>query len=111
MMGYMAQDPSATQAVVHVAVMQNFTNMGIDMQAGVVADYNLEVDLAYPKIFGLGIAYQFNDQLLIAADLEYLDWSNAFDQMTLKLSNGRSANINTMMGNTGAFTMDFPLNW
>jgi long-chain fatty acid transport protein len=111
MMGYMAQNPSATQAEAQGAVMQNFTNMGIDMAAGVIADYDLEVELAYPQTFGLGIGYQLNDKLLIAADFEYLDWSNAFDKMTLKLSNGTSANINTMMGNSGEFDMNFPLNW
>ena len=35
----------------------------------------------------------------------------AFDKMTIKLSNGVNPNINTMLGNSGSFNLDFPMNW
>src|SRR5664280_1662434 len=44
-------------------------------------------------------------------DIEWLNWAKAFDKMTIKLANGNNSNINTMLGNSGAFSLDFPMNW
>ena len=50
-------------------------------------------------------------RFLLAFDAEWLNWANAFDKMSLSLSNGSNANINRMLGNTGSFNVDFPLEW
>jgi long-chain fatty acid transport protein len=106
--GAMMQGMTQTQAI--AAVTAQFTGLGINMATGVQANYDLDVDLKFPSSFGFGIAYTASDDLKLSADVEYLNWENAFDKMTLKLSNGTSANVNKMMG-SAAFNIDFPMNW
>ena len=108
--GYMAQT-GATQAQAQAAVMGQFGTKGIDLSKGVKADYNLNVDLAFPQSIGYGIAYTATDNLKFALDIEWMNWEKAFDKMTLKLTDGNNSNINTMLGNTGSFSIDFPMNW
>lgn len=110
-MGWMMQNPGKTQAQAQAAIMAQFTMLGIDMSKGVVANYDLDVDLTFPASFGFGVSYKATDCMMFAADVEYLMWENAFDKMTMKLKNGNNANINKMMGNSGTFNIDFPMNW
>lgn len=100
-----------TQAQATAAVMAQFTGLGIDMTKGVVANYDLNVDLTFPQSFGFGVSYKAADNFMLAADFEWINWENAFDKMTIKLSNGTNANINKMLGNNGTFNLDFPMNW
>ncbi|MDR3667904.1 MAG: outer membrane protein transport protein [Ignavibacteriaceae bacterium] len=109
--GYMQQNPGATQQQAQGAVMTQFGQMGIDLSKGVIANYDLNVDLAFPQSLGFGASYAANYLLQFGLDIEWLNWAKAFDKMTLKLSNGNNSNINTMLGNTGAFSLDFPMNW
>ncbi len=99
-----------TQAQAQAAVMAQFTGLGIDMTKGVIASYDLDVDLKFPQSFGFGVSYVATDDLKLSADLEYLNWEKAFDKMSLKLSNGTSVNVNKLMG-AAAFNIDFPMNW
>ena len=94
-----------------VAVMTKFGQMGIDLTKGVAANYDLNVDLKSPQSFGFGAAYVISNDFKVSCDLEWINWANAFDKMTIKLSNGANSNINTMMGNKGTFNLDFPMNW
>jgi len=110
-MGYLAQNPSKTPAEAQAAVGAQFAGMGIDLSKGVIADYDLEVELAFPQSFGMGFSYKTSDVLTLSGDVEWLNWKNAFDKMTLNLSGGANPNINTMLGNSGTFTLDFPLQW
>jgi len=109
-MGYMAQNPGASQTQAQGAVYQQFTGMGIDMTKDVIASYDLDVDLKFPQSVGFGAAYQVMPELKLSGDVEWVNWSAAFDNMTLKLKNGNNANINTMMG-SNAMTIEFPMKW
>ncbi|MBK7868358.1 MAG: outer membrane protein transport protein [Ignavibacteriales bacterium] len=88
-----------------------FGGMGIDLSKGVVANYDLSVELNFPQTIGFGIAYKASPKLNLSADFEWVNWEKAFDKMTIKLTNGTNSNINTMLGNTGAFDLEFPMNW
>lgn len=110
-MGYLQQNPGKTPQEAQAAVMTMFSQLGIDMAKGVVANYDLEVDLSFPQIFGFGVSYKPTKELTLSSDVELLSWKSAFDNMKLKLSNGNNANINKMMGNNGAFNIEFPLKW
>jgi len=109
--GYMAQNPSASPIEAQQAVAGQFAGLGIDLSKGVVAHYNMQAKLTMPQSIGLGAGYRASDNLLLALDLEWVNWKNAFDQMTLSLSNGDNANINRMLGNSGALSLAFPLDW
>lgn len=110
-MGWMMQNPGKTQQQAQAAIITQFAQLGIDMSKGVVANYDLDVDLTFPSSIGFGASYKATDCFMLAADVEYLMWENSFDKMTLKLKGGNNANINKMMGNAGTFNIEFPLNW
>jgi len=109
--GYMAANPSATQAQAQQAIATQFGQMGIDLSKGVVANYDLQTSLKLPQSIGVGASYAATDQLRFAMDVEWVNWSSAFDKMGISLSNGSNTNINTMLGNSGSFSLDFPMNW
>ncbi len=109
--GYMMMHPGATQQDAMAAIMTQFSQLGIDMSKGVQANYDLSADLKFPQSIGFGVSYDVSGNLKLAADIEWMNWANAFDKMTLHLSNGANPNINKMMGNNGTFTIDFPMNW
>jgi len=88
----------------------NFYQMGIDMSKGVQASYDMEVRLKLPQSISFGMAFQPIDKLKFGLDVEWLNWANAFDKMTLTMSNGTNDNVNKMMGGT-SINIDFPLNW
>ncbi|MBU2446716.1 MAG: outer membrane protein transport protein [Bacteroidetes bacterium] len=85
--------------------------MGIDLTKGAIADYDLNVDLAFPQSVGFGFAYKPGDNLNLSMDVEWINWKSAFDKMTIKLTNGTNPNINKMLGNNGTFDLEFPMNW
>ena len=105
--GYMASNPSATAVQAQQAVAGQFGQMGIDLTKGAVANYNLQTTLTLPQSIGIGASYSATDQLRFALDVEWVNWSAAFDKMGISLSNGSNANINTMLGNSGAFSLIF----
>jgi long-chain fatty acid transport protein len=109
--GYMAQNPAATPAQAQAAVMGEFGGMGIDLTKGAVAKYDLEATMKLPQSLGFGMSYVAATNVRLAFDAEWINWSSAFDVMGLSLSNGANPNINTMMGNTGNFAINFPLDW
>lgn len=109
--GYMAQNPGASQQDAQTAVMQQFSQMGIDMQKGMIAQYDMEADLKLPQSIGVGMAVNATKALHFAFDGSWYNWANAFDQMKLSMTNGNNVNINKMMGNDGSFNINFPLEW
>ncbi len=113
--GYMAQNPTATLEQAQAAVGQMFTNMGINLSQGVAAEYGKNTaEFGVPQKLGLGVSFKPSDKLILALDLEWINWSAAFKKMPIKLKDGSSENINLMInGETtdGTFNYNFPLKW
>ena len=109
--GYMMQNPTSTPQEAQAAVMQQFTQLGIDMSAGVKATYDLEARFSLPQTIGFGMSAKAAENFRISLDAMWLNWANAFDKMELSLKNGNNANINKMLGNQGDFSVNFPLDW
>jgi len=106
-----AMSQGMSQADAQATVMGQFSAMGIDLSKGAIANYDLENKLKFPQMFGLGASYKPDDKISLALDLQWANWKNAFDKMSLSLSNGNNSNINTMLGNNGNFSLDFPMDW
>ena len=109
--GYMAQNPSATAQQAQQAVMAQFAGLGIDLSKGAVAQYDLQTKLTFPQSIGAGVAFKPSESVRLSVDVEWVNWSKAFDKMTINLSNGNNSNINRMLGNSGTFSLDFPMQW
>ncbi len=109
--GYMTNYPGITQQQAMDSAMNAFTQMGIDLSLGAKATYQLENKLSMPQSIAFGFSYAPNKKLRLGLDVEWLNWKKAFEKMELSMSGGTNANINRMMGNTGSFTLNFPLQW
>jgi long-chain fatty acid transport protein len=111
MQGYMTANPTATQQQAQAAVMAQFAGMGIDLSKGVAASYDLDVKLKFPQSIGAGVSFKASSQFRLSAEAEWINWSSAFDNMALTLSNGNNVNVNKMLGNAGNFEILFPMKW
>jgi long-chain fatty acid transport protein len=93
------------------AVGAQFASMGIDASKGMAAVYDLEAKLTNPQSLGFGAAYQFLPKVNLSMDLEWINWKDAYDKMDLNLTGGQNPNINRLLGNTGDFSVEFPMQW
>lgn len=113
--GYMAQNPAATLPEAQAAVGLMFTGMGIDLQQGVATSYGEnKAEFGVPQKMAAGFAFRPTSKWTLGLDVEWINWSAAFDKMPIKLKKGTNPNINLMInGSTsdGSFNYDFPLKW
>jgi long-chain fatty acid transport protein len=91
-------------------VGNQFGGMGIDMSLGMVADYDVEVQMAWPQEFGMGMSFTPNPKLLLGIDVKWINWKEAMDEFKMKFTEGSNANINTMMGSED-IKLSMPLDW
>ena len=72
------------------------------------SSFDAEVDLVWPRSLGVGIQHIVAPRHRVGADVIWYDWSSAFDQLDLKLSNPS----NPMFAALGPRIQDtFPLDW
>lgn len=110
--GYMTNYPGITQQQAMDSAMNAFSQMGIDLSLGAKATYDLENKLSMPQQISFGFSYAApNKKFRFGMDFEWLNWKKAFEKMELSMTGGQNANINRMMGNTGSFSLNFPLEW
>lgn len=92
------------------AVGGQFGQMGIDLTKGAKANYDLDLKMKMPLSIGYGMSYQASQKLNLSLDFIWTNWADAFDKMTMTMTNGTNSNINKMMGGSG-FKYVFPLKW
>jgi long-chain fatty acid transport protein len=109
--GIIIQHPEFTPVQAQQAAMDQFNQMGIDLTRGAADVYGVKATFGLPQSVSGGVSYKPGNKLLLSADVEWTDWSHAFDQMDLAMTAGTNPNINKMMGTTGDFSMAFPLEW
>lgn len=80
--------------------------------AGVRPDfaYDAEVENTFPQMISLGAAWQACPQWRFVAQVDWLNWSEAFDSLPLRLRNGNNADLNAFLG-SNAIDDTIPLNW
>jgi long-chain fatty acid transport protein len=71
--------------------------------------YNAEVDNTFPDQFSLGSSWRFLPRWRVAADVDWIDWKNAFNTLPVKLSNGNSTAVTAALGSS--LQDNIPLNW
>lgn len=72
--------------------------------------YDAQVNTAFPQQVSLGASWAPIEPLRVAAQIDWIGWSSAFDNLPVSLSNGSSAPINTTIGSTSLLDV-VPLNW
>ena len=71
--------------------------------------YDAEVDNTFPQQVSLGGSWKFHPQWRIAAQVDWIDWSDAFRTLPVILKNGGNATVNSVLGSS--FQDHIPLNW
>jgi len=80
--------------------------------AGVGRDfhYSAEVDDTFPQIVSGGIAWKFLPGWEASTEIDWTNWSDAFDTLPIKLTNGSNRQINALVG-SNALQDNILLHW
>lgn len=86
-----------------------FRSLGIN---GVPGDfhYDAEVESALPRSVTAGLSWLATDRVRILAQTDWINWSESFDELTVKLSNGSNGTINSVAGDADIVD-HVPLDW
>ena len=52
-----------------------------------------ETNLSWPSELALGTSYKLTEKLLLAADIKFIEWSNAMESMDIKLEDAKDQSI------------------
>ena len=72
--------------------------------------YDAEVVNAFPQMISGGVSWQAHARLRLAAQLDWIDWSGAFDDLHVKLRNGNNTDLNGVVGSDSMEDV-VPLDW
>ncbi|MGA1826025.1 MAG: OmpP1/FadL family transporter [bacterium] len=73
------------------------------------AHYKARFTLTWPQSVGAGLWHRMNDNHKLSCDIVWVNWSSAFDEWTLKMSESDNAGYDAAAGTTPQDTL--PLNW
>ena len=92
------------------AIQEFFRQNDIDPARGYAADYDAEIEFAWPQKLGLGVAYKLTDALLVGMDVNWINWSATMKKFKMSMENGDNQNINNMIG-SDSVDAEIPLDW
>ena len=72
--------------------------------------YDAEVEQKFPQIVSMGVSWQLHPRVRTVAQLDWLNWSSAFDDLKIHLTHGSNPDINGVLG-TGSLDDTVPLKW
>lgn len=72
--------------------------------------YDAVVDTAIPRSASFSAAWQGTPRLKLGIQVDWIDWSDAFDELPLRLTNGDNAFLNNLLG-SDAIADTVPLDW
>jgi len=72
--------------------------------------YDAEVENTFPQMIAAGVGWQASAHWRLLAQVEWINWSDAFDALPLRLRNGNNADLNGFLG-SDAIDDTIPLNW
>lgn len=72
--------------------------------------YDSEIETELPQKVTLGTSWQAHERVRFSAQVDWVNWSRAFDQLDVHLSNGSNPAINGLLG-TDRIDDTIPLDW
>lgn len=85
-----------------------FAALGIPFQPAF--HYDAEVNTKFPQAFTGGVSFQGLRHARVNLQGQWIDWSDAFDQLPVKLTNGNNSNINAFLSSS-SLQDTIPLHW
>lgn len=74
----------------------NLAQLGLGFQEDF--SYDARVSTALPASLSGGGVWQASDRLQLAAQVDWIQWENAFDELPISLSNGSNTDLNNFLG-------------
>jgi long-chain fatty acid transport protein len=71
--------------------------------------YDATVTNTFPQVVRAGVSWKFQPQWRVAGQLDWIDWSDAFNHLPLAFRNGSNTGVNAALGSS--FTESTPLSW
>lgn len=80
--------------------------------AGVRPDfiYAAEVGNVFPQTVSGGVSWQAHERVRLVAQVDWINWSDSFDELPISLSGGNNADLNAFLG-TDSIQDTVPLRW
>lgn len=72
--------------------------------------YDAEVQNVFPQMISAGLSWQVNDRVRAVAQVDWINWADAFDELEVYLNNGNNASINGVLGTANIYDV-IPLRW
>ena len=72
--------------------------------------YDARVETALPRSLTAGAHWRASDRVHLSAQVDWVNWSGAFDTLVVHLSNGNNADLNGLAGGD-SLTDRIPLDW
>ena len=73
------------------------------------AEYDVKSNFEWPRYVGIGISHLAGKSHRFSVDIVWFNWSSAFDQLDLELTDGDNALFNRVIGET--VNDELPLDW
>jgi long-chain fatty acid transport protein len=80
----------------------------MDFGGGVHGRYDMDMGIKWPESLGGGIRHQLNRRQTVAADVIWYNWSDAFDSVSMTMSN---PNNPVLLPIAPTIAQQLPLNW
>jgi len=101
---------SATMQMAVEMVQDPAGNSGTDMLIPLSGNISV-VDFEWPSCLAVGVAYQANDRLFLAADIKRVNWSEVMENFTVRFDSDNSASNQQFGLNNLSMTVSMPQNW
>lgn len=75
----------------------------------IFSSFNSTTNITWPRSLAAGFAHRVNQRNIIAADVIWYDWHNAFNQVGINLTNPSNPMVPLLAG--PAIVQNLPLNW
>ena len=110
-LSYQSPTTIASQGSAYGSAGAQLTSLG-GAFAGARRDfhYNAEVDNTFPQMVSGGLSWKFLPQWRLALQVDWINWSHAFDYLAVKLSDGNNSDVNALVGRN-SLQDEIPLEW
>ena len=72
--------------------------------------YDAEVTNVFPQQVSAGVEWEATKRLVLSAQFDWINWSDAFDTLPVRLSRGNNADLNGLVG-SDRLNDNVPLRW
>jgi long-chain fatty acid transport protein len=77
--------------------------------APVYSRFDSQVNIVWPRSVGVGLTHILSERQRLSMDVSWFDWSDAFDNIGLRLTNASNPLFTALLGPT--IRDEFPLHW